>query len=305
MLSRLHAKAQPITRSNFTLLMLFLLALFASMMAYHINNTYFHYPGNTYCSFHVFQVGSTLLLIYSGFFLFLGKHHSITLKAREICLFSSVMALVLLGCNAAQYTPFQPIDKHILTWGEWMHLDLADLVHWSRLHPKIYHAMAWMYDILNEQMAYFPLLLILLGRFQRVREHYFLLLFTALMGYLFYYFFPTTAPASMYQSVDFAETQRATGLKFYQIHHYIQPTTVEGGMVAFPSFHVIWAWLCAWLMRDWVWVFRALLIFNAGIVVSCVLLGWHYVLDVIASIALLAAAHYLKPYLFQSTTKDV
>jgi hypothetical protein len=281
------------------ILLVVTLSVLCSIMAFSINAFYYHYPGNAYFSFQTLWVASSLFLIYNGFYILLGQHHHVTLKSREILYFFFVMVLVLLGCNAAQYTPFQPIDNHILTWGEWMHIDLAKLIHWSRAHPRLYHGMELMYDSLALQMMYLPLLLIALGRFQRVRDYYFLLLLTALMGYSFYYFFPTTAPASMIESPDFSEAQRATGLKFNQIHQYINPTTVEGGMIAFPSFHVIWAWLCVWLLRDWAWAFRALLLFNTGIAISCVLLGWHYILDLIASVALLGTVHYIHPYIRQ------
>ena len=201
------------------------------------------------------------------------------------------MALVILGTNAIQYTPFSPIDQRILDWGAWMHIDLARLVAWSTAHATLYKSMAWIYESLTYQLTYLPLLLILLGRFERLHEYYFLLLLTALIGFSFYYFFPTTAPASVIDSPYFTEAQHATELKFKQIHSHIKPTTLEGGMIALPSFHVIWAWLCVWLVRDWAWAFRLLLLLNAGMVVSCVLLGWHYALDIIASIAILGVAH--------------
>jgi hypothetical protein len=296
MLSPQIYQKQHTSISNKHIMMVITLSVFCSIVAFSINAFYYHYPGNAYFSFHTLWIASSLFLIYNGFCILLGKHHHVTLKSLEILYFFFITSLILLGCNAVQYTPFQPIDNHILTWGEWMHIDLAKLVHWSRAHPRLYHGMELMYDSLTLQMTYIPLILIALGRFERVRDYYFLLLLTALIGYSFYYFFPTTAPASMIESPDFSEAQRATGLKFNQIHQYINPTTVEGGLIAFPSFHVIWAWLCAWLVRDWVWAFRALLLFNTGIAISCVLLGWHYVLDLIASIALISAVHYIYPY---------
>ena len=184
-----------------------------------------------------------------------------------------------------------------------MHIDLAKLVQWSTTHPVLYFIMEVLYDSLAYQMTYLPLLLILFGQFKRMHEYYFLLLLTAFIGYICYYFFPTTAPASVIDSPYFTEAQRATGLKFAQIHAYIEPSTHRGGMVAFPSFHVIWAWLCAFLIRDFRFAFALLLILNTAIVFSCVLLGWHYILDVIASIAVLGIAHYTYFKIYPTTGK--
>ena len=265
---------------------------FLSLAAFWINNHYFQYPGNTYFSFEALWVGSILLFIYSGCCLQFGTQSQTARKAREVFHLFSIMALILLGCNAIQYTPFTPIDQRIIDWGQWMNIDLTQLVRFSHKHPKLYQSMDFMYDSMALQMTYLPLILIFFGQFKRVHEYYFLLLLTALIGYSFYYFFPTIAPASMMKSPYFSEAQHATGLKFYQIHHYIPPTTIEGGMIAFPSFHAIWAWLCVFLVRTWLWPFRILLAYNTGIVFSCVFLGWHYILDIIASVLVLCIAHY-------------
>jgi membrane-associated phospholipid phosphatase len=114
-----------------------------------------------------------------------------------------------------------------------------------------------------------------------------------LIGFIVYYFFPTTAPASVLHSDYFIKEQLATGLKFTQIHQYIQPTTLDGGLIAFPSFHVIWAWLCLYLIRSWFVVFYVFLFINILLIFSCVMLGWHYFLDIILSFLILLFCHYL------------
>jgi hypothetical protein len=273
-----------------------LLCFSFSITALWINTTHTHYIGNNYAPFNITWASTALLLSYIGACVFYSPTHHITQKIKEVGFFFGSMALVLLGTNAVQYTPFPPIDQNILNWSAWMHTDIANTVTWSHAHPMLYKSMEYVYNSLDIQLTYLPLVLILFGRFERLHEYYFLLLTTALIGFTFYYFFPTTAPASIINSPYFSEAQHATGLKFKQIHNHIQPTTLEGGMIAFPSFHVIWAWLCVWLVRDWVWVFRPLLILNIGIAISCVLLGWHYVLDIIASMMVLGMAHGVHQY---------
>ncbi len=97
----------------------------------------------------------------------------------------------------------------------------------------------------------------------------------------------------MIDSPFFTEAQRATGIKFTQIHAHTKPDTFKGGMIAFPSFHVIWAWLCAFLIRDWPIAFGLLFILNTVVMLSCVLLGWHYILDIFGSILVIILAHMI------------
>lgn len=268
-----------------------LLSFSLSITALWINTTRTHYIGNNYSPFNIKWACTALILTYLGTCLYYTSSHHITQKIKELGLFFGCMALVLLGTNAVQYTPFTPIDQNILNWSTWIHTDVAQTIAWTYAHPTLYKSMTLIYKSIDYQLTYLPLMFILFGRFKRLHEYYFLLLTTALIGFTFYYFFPTTAPASVVNSPYFIEAQYATGLKFKQIHAHIKPTTIEGGMIAFPSFHVIWAWLCVWLVRDWTWVFKPLLILNTGIAVSCVLLGWHYILDIIASFAVLGIAH--------------
>jgi len=275
-----------------------------STLAFSINATYTHYFGNNYFPLNMVWISTALLLIYFGFCFQYNSVHHVTRRVKEVFFLFGSMALIILGTNAIQYTPFSPIDQHIMHWSAWMHIDFAHIIAWSNAHPTLYKAMEFIYDSLTYQLTYLPLILILLGRFERLHDYYFLLLLTALIGFICYYFFPTTAPASVIDSPYFTQAQHATELKFKQIHNHIKPSTLEGGMIALPSFHVIWAWLCVWLVRDWKWVFRILFLFNTIMVVSCVLLGWHYILDIIASLVILGIAHGFQRYNYRHLSKS-
>lgn len=256
-----------------------------------INASIYHYPGNNYFPPNTPLITFSLILIYMGTCLQFGKTSKLASTIREIITFFLVTSVLVIATNAVQYTPFPPIDTHILALQTHLPLTVEDLLSWSSAHPSIKRGLETIYLSLTYQMTYLPLFVICMGRIARVREYYFLLLITALIGYSFYYFFPTTAPASIIDSIHFNELQRATGLKFSQIHQHITPTTLEGGMIAFPSFHVIWAYLCVYLVRDWRYVFRVLLMINLILVAACVVLGWHYVLDVAGSIVVILLGH--------------
>jgi hypothetical protein len=271
------------------LIFLFITALIITI---GVNAVHFHYPGNAYFPNNIPCLFLLFCLMYSGSYLLWGDQSYATQVTRELIHLFLVMALVFIGCVGIQYTPFAPIDLYIIHWDHAMHIHLAALMHWTQSHPVLHQSMAAAYASLNLQLLYLPLTLIFLGQFKRLHEYYVLLLITAFIGYLVYYFFPTTAPASMIESPYFTEAQRATGLKFKQIHAHIPPSTASGGMIAFPSFHIIWAWLCTFLFRDWRVAFYLLLTLNITLTVACVLLGWHYASDIIASIFILATAHY-------------
>jgi membrane-associated phospholipid phosphatase len=155
-------------------------------------------------------------------------------------------------------------------------------------------------------MCYLPLLFIFIDQFELLREYYFLLLVTTLIGFIIYYFFPTTAPASVMKGAYFSSEQLATGLKFHEIHSGIPPSTNLGGLIAFPSYHCIWALCCLYLLKDHPIPFFILLVLNSIILISCFMIGWHYLADVIGGVLVTYIAYTLLQYVKKSNkaTKD-
>ena len=265
----------------------------ASLIALLINLYFYHYPGNNYFPPFTIYIGGTLFLMYVGTILQFSQHNRLPLVLKEVIYFFIVMAIVALATTAVQFTPFTPIDHTIVAFESQLGIEIPTILNWTAAHPNFNELLAWVYDTLPMQMTCLPLLVIIMRKTTRIRDYYFLLLMSGLIGFTFYYFFPTLAPANAIPSPLFGELQKATGLKFMQIHHFIRPTTLEGGMVAMPSFHVIWAWLCVYLVRDWVFVLIIVLSLNILLVFSCVLLGWHYPLDLLGSIIVLFLSHLL------------
>lgn len=279
------------------------LSLLLSGVGLAINATITHYPGNNHCPPAVGVCFIIILLIYAGSWLQFGLKSAWTKRIQTFIFFFLVITVLLIATNAIQFTPFKPIDPALMAINDALGINLLDIIHWTNTHPCIKSMLEATYKSLTYQVAYLPVVLIALGRLEVVREYLFLMLVTAIMGYCFYYFFPTTAPASMLNSSLFNEMQHATGLKFYQIHHYIKPTTFEGGMIALPSFHVIWAWLCVYLIRAWPIACTLLAIINTIMVLSCVLLGWHYPIDLLGSVIILLLGHAVCSYIKKSTAE--
>ncbi|HBD9376085.1 TPA: phosphatase PAP2 family protein, partial [Legionella pneumophila] len=238
-------------------------------------------------------IACIILLNYIGMILVFGKNNRVTRSGLELINFFVVMSIIALATNAVQLTPFPPIDKQIIKLEAQLGINMVSILEWTNKYQFFKYLLAIIYDTLPYQMSILPLCVIVSGRFYILKDYYFLLLSTTLLGFTFYYFFPTTAPASEIQNSLFAPEQIATGLKFYQIHHYIQPTTIEGGLIALPSFHTIWAILCVYLIKDWFIPCLLLSIINVLLILSCVLLGWHYPVDILTAIILVGLSYYL------------
>ncbi len=280
----------PSSIRSYPIFLGFLLS-FLAFIAYIVNYFFFQFPGNNYYPYDA-NIGAILLItILFGCYFQFGKNSSMVKITTEVIYFFLVMAIISWATNAIQFTPFSPIDKQIIALESTLNIDMAAIISWTVHRPRLTKFLVCIYDSLPYQMSFLPLLIIFSRKFFYIYEYYCLILLTALIGFSFYYFFPTLGPASFTISPYFTETQQATGLKFNQIHHYLQPTTIEGGMIAMPSFHAIWGWLCLYLIRSWTIFFIILFPFYIALIASCVLLGWHYPLDLLGSFIVVVLAH--------------
>lgn len=269
---------------------------FLSLLLFVINFCYFRYQGIDYFPKVTFSIGLSLVLILAG--LKLQFQHATVLERiiRETLVYFLVMAVIALFTNAIQLTPFKPVDHFILNVENYFSINLIKLMDWTAQHKYFKNMLDISYKSIAIQMGYIPLVVIIGGQYIYAREFFCLLLISALIGFIFYYFFPTTAPASMLQSPYFSVEQHNTGIKFNKIHHYLLPTSSDGGLIALPSFHAIWAWYCVYLVRCWPIACALLLPFNVLLILSCVFLGWHYISDLFGSFIIILLTQYIYYY---------
>lgn len=268
------------------------LILLLSLIVLVLNALFHQFSGINYFPPHFFVLVSILGLIHLGSNLLFSHQIRVKDTVSHIIYLFAAMSVIACATNAVQLTPFTPIDQTIVAFERLFQINMADIVSWTTNHPLLKELLITVYDSLPYQMCLIPLFVIIMGRFRLMNEYYFLLFFTCLLGFGFYYFFPTTAPASVTVSTLFSVNQTATALKFQQIHSYITPTTIEGGLIALPSFHCIWALLCTYLLRAWTPLLISAIVMNSLLMASCVLLGWHYPLDVVAAIGLVGFGIY-------------
>lgn len=268
-----------------------------STIALAINHFIFKFPGNNYFPSETFLVAVLLFLALQGSYLQFGGKSTPVFIMREIIYFFLVMSVIAFATNAVQFTPFKPIDEQLIAMEATAGIHIEDIIAWTMSYSWLAKILAYIYDSLPYQMSLLPLVAIFMRKFIYTREYFCLLLMSALIGFSYYYFFPTMGPASFVQSPYFSKAQYATGIKFTEIHQYVIPSTLEGGMIALPSFHAIWAWLCLYLIRWWRLIFILLLPINLLLIASCVLLGWHYPIDLLGSLLVLLLTHGLYFYL--------
>lgn len=271
-----------------------MMVVLLSSAAIYINAQRFHYPGNNYFPDKSLLVAITLGLLYAAARLQFNAQHRASQILLLMLAYYGVLSAIVLMTNAAQYTPFNPIDYHLYKFqGEFCNNFFTHILAWAHHHSTLWTLFSHIYNSLSYEIVVVPIVLICLLDYAYLYEYFFLLLVTALLGFTFYYFFPSIGPAYILPKHYFITSQLATGVKFEEIHQYLQPSTLEGGLIALPSFHVIWAWLSTYTLRKYRKTFYCACLYNAAIIFSCIFLGWHYFLDLLGSLVVLLLAHGL------------
>ena len=289
-------------RDRKLIIILSFILILLSAIACCVNLYVYKYPGNNYFPPNIINLFLILLLIYLGCALLYGKKGAPLAYIIELARLCAIFSIIAFATSAVQYSPFKPIDSYIVQFEHLFKVDLVKIMASLHNYAFINYILKISYDSLTYQMVLLPIMAITFKKTKALDEYYIFLLLTLLIGFTIYYFLPTTAPASILNSPFFSEYQKATGIKFTQIHNYINPTTMEGGLIALPSFHVIWACLCLQLARNWLIIYMILLPINITLIFACVILGWHYPTDVLASsIVLLLAYGFFVMY--RSTAK--
>lgn len=149
------------------------------------------------------------------------------------------------------------------------------------------------YDFLIPFLAVAGLLPALTGKVRSAREFLIANLAAFVIGIPAFALLPAVGPWVFYHTVpNSVQLGCQLGLLQLRLPGPCVPSPQEAGLICFPSFHVIWAILCAAAL----WCFRPLripvVLISAMIVLSTLTTGWHYFTDVVAGaiIAVLSLA---------------
>lgn len=190
-------------------------------------------------------------------------------------------------------------DARLAGWDSALGFDWLGYLLWLDRHPMLLEAMDWAYGgLIAYSAAAFVLLLLLVG-VARAREFVLLFLLTAVAASTIGLFFPALA-AMKYFSPDPDLFQNIRpNLGTYHIAKLERLRTLAGplldlrympGLTTFPSFHTAMGVLVVWCSRGSRPLFVPMLALNALMIASTPAFGSHYFVDVLAGIAVAAAA---------------
>ena len=205
----------------------------------------------------------------------------------------------LIWANGLQATPFSPIDNTLVKIDQWMGINTPAMMAWTHNHPHIHHALNFIYDSISLELILIPLSLAIFNARKSLGIFFIAQLFSYFIGGMIYYFFPTMAPSGILHSPYFSLAEHDTSMRFYQVHHFLKVTTAKGGLIAFPSFHVIWAILLTYACIGKKIIFYPMLCYNLILMAATVFLGWHYFTDVTGGFILGLGAIFFAEWVYR------
>jgi membrane-associated phospholipid phosphatase len=276
----------PLSREDRWLTYLLLLSFGLTVLFCLINITAFHYTGISY-----FPRESTPLICLGMQFAYFDKiYDHVSPRTgfiiRNAAFYGLANIALALFVSGLQFTPFPPIDETLQHWDQLLHFDTGAVIAWTAAHPLLHRFLDLCYMSTDVQVALAPLAAGFAFDRRRMRVYLYAFVYAFLAGGLFYYFFPSSGPGSVYQTPNFAPVQLLTSAKFYWVHHRLPVTTMWGGMIAFPSFHVMWAVITTYAALPYRKLFWGIALLNVLVIASTLLLGWHYLVDVPAGMLL-------------------
>ena len=255
-----------------------------------INAVFFRYTGIAYFSWVFWPLVALLFPVAAVGLRLREPYPDLSFLFVAMALYGAAMVAEAVFATGIQYTPFPPIDAALGRWDAALGFNVTALLPWTYAHPRLARFLWRCYDSLQYQLLLVPVLACCLRDRRRMKRFMHAFIYSFFLGDLFYYFFPSSGPATIYQSPYFDPVQRLTHVKFYNVHHFLAVTTRAGGLIAFPSFHVVWGVLLTFLARGRRWTCYPVLVLNVLMIASTLLLGWHFLVDVISGVALAVAA---------------
>lgn len=282
----LHSVKVNISREDKWLIGWLIAALITAALLASLNAAFFRYTGISYfpregwwlafvaVDFAIFGLWVRERSPYASF---------VSVNLAFYALTAAVMGVLTTGI---QYSPFPRIDHSLARLDLALGWDTVSIIRWVAERPRLKSMLAVCYNTTELQLIAAPFIAAYAHDKRRSRVYIYAIVYSSFLGSLFYYFFPSSGPAGVFSSPDFFDVQRLTHLKYEQVHNFQPVTTLLGGLIAFPSFHVAWSVLATYAAQPRKFIFYSFVLLNAVVIASTVLLGWHYLVDVPAGILL-------------------
>lgn len=212
----------------------------------------------------------------------------------------SVSALIfLIAWAGIVTTPFVIIDYHLAQWDRWLGFDVLQFMAWAQQFPALIKVLYFCYYSWQFQIVLAPLLLAVLNKSREINHYLISSAICFIICITIYYFFPTIAPAGIMHSAYFTSDQYHLVTRFYEVHQSLPISFYDGGIISFPSGHVIFSLLVLISLRQVKWVFYPMLVINFFLIMATMALGYHYLVDVLASFIIVALVVTTMHYYFK------
>ena len=251
------------SREDALMHILFIFLALAALTIYCINLLVLHYT--------ILPLPTALIFLPVFFILWWALNYSQWQHWSRFSLFTCTLSTLIIYFSisliifaAIITTPFPTIDRHLVQWDHALGFNVTTLMTWAHQHPFLLQILRYSYNTWLYQILLTPLLLALLNRPKEISWY-----FTAgAMCYVFwmfiYYFFPTIAPAGVMHNPYFTLPQYDLVRRFYEVHLSLPISSYGGGgMIAFPSGHVMFSLLVLIALRKVKVIFYPLLAINS------------------------------------------
>ncbi len=184
---------------------------------------------------------------------------------------------------------------------KWLGFDWLQYLTWVNDSPFLLKTLPGAYDTLSTTTVLTIVILVILRQHEKLREYLILFFGLAFVTTSIGWFFPVKDTFSFYKPpFDMRSNIRELAGVFHLPHFnplregtmkYIDLSNMVG-MVQFPSFHTIAGLLIIWALRG-SWMVVPLTLVNLTMIVSAVVYGGHYLVDIIASTYLVVLSVFL------------
>lgn len=180
---------------------------------------------------------------------------------------------------------FPLFDKTFDHWDQFFGFHALDLILWVRAHPWLYLISGEIYNTYYFQL---PLVIFYFSFFVKTNDlQRFIVLFmiAALITIFISSFCPSITTYGWYGYTPDLHQARALN-RIYELRSQFVNITKGDGIIEFPSFHTTVALLYIYIFRHTTkWIFVPILILNCLMIVTCLIHGGHYLVDLLGGAA--------------------
>lgn len=220
----------------------------------------------------------------------------ISLWFRFFGLLAITVISALLGAHACLISSnIHLIDRLLLSADYLLHFDTLKLMAWVNQYPVFIKVLIFSYESWIFQVMLVPFILTLLSHYEEMVTLLIATLFSFLFGELIYYIWPSLPPAFLLNGHFFRPSSYILINRFNDLHHglSVATSTFSSGLITFPSFHVINSTLSLYAIRKVKSLFFLLFLINIFLILATMMLGYHFLVDVIMGLFIVALSYYL------------